>query len=136
MKFYEICFALIAKRQGGIAAGLFSKRKEKSQNSCACGCGADAAARVPTAESLSGVQVLGSGCAKCGAPEEAVRSALAELGTEPVVGHVTDFAQIAANGVTTTPALVVDGKAVSYGKALKKEEAKALLRKVRKPQDA
>lgn len=38
MKFYEICFALIAKRQGGIAAGLFSKRKEKSQNSCACGC--------------------------------------------------------------------------------------------------
>ena len=64
------------------------------------------------------------------------RSAPAELGTEPVVGHVTDFAQIAANGVTTTPALVVDGKAVSYGKALKKEEAKALLRKVRKPQDA
>jgi len=80
--------------------------------------------------------VLGSGCAKCGAPEEAVRSALAELGTEPVVGHVTDFAQIAANGVTTIPALVVDGKAVSYGKVLKKEEAKALLRKVRKPQDA
>ena len=84
MKFYEICFALIAKRQGGIAAGLFSKRKEKSQNSCACGCGADAAARVPTAESLSGVQVLGSGCAKCSTLEEAVRSCRCLLYTSSV----------------------------------------------------
>ena len=41
-----------------------------------------------------------------------------------------DFAQIAAYGVMTTPALVVDGKVVSYGKVLKKDEAKALIRSV------
>jgi hypothetical protein len=36
--------------------------------------------------------------------------------------HVTDFSKIAANGVMTTPALVVDDKGVSYGKVLKVEE--------------
>ena len=44
---------------------------------------------------------------------------------------MTDFTQIAAYGVMTTPALVVDGKVVSYGKVLKKEEAKELIQKVR-----
>ena len=34
-------------------------------------------------------------------------------------------------GVMTTPALVVDGRVVSYGKVLKKDEAKAIIRKVR-----
>lgn len=40
-------------------------------------------------------------------------------------------AQIAACGVMTTPALVVDGRVVSYGKSLKKEEAKALIHNMR-----
>ena len=44
---------------------------------------------------------------------------------------VTDFAQIAAYGVMTTPALVIDGKVVSYGKVLKKEEAKDIIQKAR-----
>ena len=76
-------------------------------------------------------QVLGSGWAKCNALEEAVREALAELNMDTAIDHVTDFAQIAAYGVMTTPALVVDGKVVSYGKVLKREEAKALIQKVR-----
>ena len=50
---------------------------------------------------------------------------------DTTIEHVTDFSQIAAYGVMTTPALVVDGKVVSYGKVLKKDEAKALIRKVR-----
>ena len=44
---------------------------------------------------------------------EATRTALVELGMEPSIDHITDFAQIAAYGVMTTPALVVDGKVVS-----------------------
>lgn len=74
---------------------------------------------------------MGSGCAKCHALEDAAREALEELGMDPTIDHVTDFAQIAAYGVMTTPALVVDGKVVSYGKVLKKDEAKALIQKVR-----
>ena len=47
------------------------------------------------------------------------------------IDHVTDFAKIAAYGVMTTPALVVDGKVVSFGKVLKPDEVAAILRKVR-----
>lgn len=79
----------------------------------------------------TGVLVLGSGCAKCNALEEAVRAALTELGMDSAVGHVTDFTQIAAYGVMSTPALVVDGKVVSSGRVLKKEEAAALIQKAR-----
>ncbi len=80
----------------------------------------------------SGIQVLGSGCAKCNALEDAVKAALTELGQEPVVEHVTDFAQIAAMGVMTTPALAVDGKVLSSGSVLTKEEAKHLIQEARK----
>ena len=50
---------------------------------------------------------------------------------DTTIEHVTDFSQIATYGVMTTPALVVDGKVVSYGKVLKKDEAKTLIQKVR-----
>ena len=43
------------------------------------------------------------------------------------IDHVTDFTRIAAYGVMSTPALVVQGSVVSYGKMLSKEETKALL---------
>ena len=43
------------------------------------------------------------------------------------IDHVTDFTRIAAYGVMSTPALVVQGFVVSYGKVLSKEEAKVLL---------
>lgn len=79
-----------------------------------------------------GVKVLGSGCAKCSALERVAREALEELGMETAVEHVTDFKQIAAYGVMTTPALVVDGKVVSCGKVLKKDEAEALIQSIRR----
>ena len=88
-------------------------------------------AQAETAKKSSGVKVLGSGCAKCHALEDATRKALEELGMDSTIDHVTDFAQLAAYGVMTTPALVVDGKVVSYGKVLKKDEAKALIQKIR-----
>ena len=50
---------------------------------------------------------------------------------DTAIDHVTDFAEIAAYGVMTTPALVVDGKVVSYGKVLHRDEVKRLLRKAR-----
>lgn len=73
-------------------------------------------AQAEAAKTAAGVKVLGSGCAKCNALEDAVRAALTELGMDATIDHVTDFTQIAAYGVMTTPALVVDGKVVSYGK--------------------
>ena len=52
--------------------------------------------------------------------EHAVREALAELGMAAEIDHVTDFAQIAAYGVMTTPALVVDGRVVSSRQGFEK----------------
>ncbi|HOV94571.1 MAG TPA: thioredoxin family protein [Spirochaetales bacterium] len=77
------------------------------------------------------VKVLGSGCARCQALERSAKEALAELGMDTKVDHVTDFAQIASYGVMSTPALVIDGKVVSSGRILSKEQVKALLQKAR-----
>ncbi len=63
--------------------------------------------------------------------EAAIRTALEQRGWTDEIGHITDFAQIAAYGVMTTPALVVDGKVVSFGKVLKADEITQLLQKVR-----
>lgn len=110
---------------------LFNKKKEEKSCCCEGGCTPEKMARTETAKMAAGIKVLGAGCAKCHALEDAARAALAELNMDTTIDHVTDFSQIAAYGVMTTPALVVDGKIVSYGKALKKDEVKALIRKVR-----
>lgn len=73
----------------------------------------------------------GGGCAKCNALEAATVDALRELGMDTTIDHVRDFEKIAAYGVMTTPALVVDGQVVSYGKVLKKDEVIVILKKVR-----
>ena len=112
--------------------GLFNKKKEETK-SCCCGgnCTPESMAKAETAKATVGVKVLGAGRAKCNALEEAVRSALEELGMNTTIDHVTDFSQIAAYGVMSTPALVVDGKVVSYGKVLSKDEAKIIIQKAR-----
>ncbi|MFH1880089.1 MAG: thioredoxin family protein [Bacillota bacterium] len=113
---------------------LFGKKNPKENQPCCCGgnCGAQGmdAAQAARAEGAS-VKVLGSGCAKCNALEAATKAALAQLGMDTTIDHVTDFAQIAAYGVMSTPALVVDGKVVAYGKVLKQEEVVTLLQKIR-----
>lgn len=111
--------------------GLFGKKKEEKK-ACCCGGSCEAKPAAPEAKQEgTGIQVLGSGCAKCNSLEDAVVEALAELGLEPRVDHVTDFVQIAAYGVMSTPALVVDGRVVSQGRVLKKAEAMDLIRKAR-----
>lgn len=102
--------------------GLFGKKKEEKE-ACGCGCSGGCAAQ----DTSRGIFVLGGGCAKCNALEASVRAALVELGREDAVGHVTDFARIAALGVMSTPALLVDGTVLCSGRVLSKEEAKALL---------
>jgi len=84
----------------------------------------------PRTESAS-VKILGSGCAKCNQLEAAAVAALEQLGMDTTIDHVRDFAQIASYGVMSTPALVVDGKVVSYGKVLKTEEVVTILKKIR-----
>ncbi len=113
---------------------LFGKKNPKETASCCCGgsCDAESMAKAEKAKvEGAGVKVLGSGCAKCNQLEAATKAALEQLGMDTAIDHVTDFTQIAAYGVMSTPALVVDGKVVSYGKVLKTDEVVKILQKVR-----
>ena len=112
----------------------FGKNKEaeaKSTCCCSADCTPDAMQVAEEEKGLPGVKILGGGCAKCNQLEEATVAALAELGMDTAVEHVRDFEKIAAYGVMTTPALVVDGKVVSYGKVLKKDEVVKILKEKR-----
>ena len=113
---------------------LFGKKKKEETASCCCGgnCTPENMEKAEAAKAGgASIKILGSGCAKCNQLEAATREALAQLHMEDTIDHVTDFTQIAAYGVMTTPALVVDGKVASYGKVLKTEEVVKLLLKLR-----
>ena len=65
---------------------------------------------------MSTIKVLGSGCANCQRLTALAEQALAELGRPEQVEKVTDYAQIAAYGVMSTPALVVDEQVLMAGR--------------------
>ena len=68
------------------------------------------------------IKILGSGCKKCMTLTKNTKEALTALGREAQIVKVTDFAEIAAFGVMSTPALVIDETVVSFGKVLKANE--------------
>ncbi|PKM62690.1 MAG: thioredoxin family protein [Firmicutes bacterium HGW-Firmicutes-21] len=78
------------------------------------------------------VKILGSGCKSCVTLAENTKEALETLGIQAEVLKVTDFTQIAAYGIMSTPALVIDEKVVSYGKVLKAKEIVGIIEKVKK----
>ncbi len=113
---------------------LFRKKEKKEESSCCCGgkCDRESMAKAEAAKTEgASVKILGGGCAKCNQLEAATKEALKQLGMDTTIDHVTDFSKIAAYGVMSTPALVVDGKVVSYGKVLKTEEVVKILQKVK-----
>ena len=73
------------------------------------------------------LQILGTGCPKCQKLTENTEAAAKELGVPYQLEKVKDIAQIMAFGVTTTPALAVDGKVKVAGKVPSVNEIKKLL---------
>ena len=102
--------------------------KQTTGKACGCQTPSIKAATMNSNEEEAVIKILGSGCAKCAALEKAVRTAAEELKLNWPIAHVTDWTEIAAYGVMSTPALVVKGKVVSYGKVLSVDEAKTLLK--------
>ena len=113
--------------------GFGKRMEEESKSSCCCGgnCTPESMQAAEEEKRKMGVKILGGGCAKCNQLEAATIEALTELGMDTAIEHVKDYEKIAAYGVMTTPALVIDGKVVSYGKVLKKDEVVEILKEVR-----
>jgi small redox-active disulfide protein 2 len=62
------------------------------------------------------IEVLGSGCANCQRVEANAREAVAMAGVAAEIRHITDYREIAARGVMSTPGLVIDGRVMSTGR--------------------
>ena len=75
------------------------------------------------------IEILGVGCPKCEQLAANAEAAVRELNVQAEIGKVTDIDKIIEYGVMMTPALAVDGRVVSSGKVLNKDEIKKILAK-------
>jgi len=68
------------------------------------------------------IKVLGSGCSNCQRLEREIRAALDDAAIEYEITKVTDYADIAAYGVISTPAMVINEQVVSSGRIPKRDQ--------------
>jgi len=63
------------------------------------------------------VTILGPGCYSCNKLEQDVMAVLSETGIQAGVNHISDPSLMAQYGVLSTPALIINGKVKSAGRA-------------------
>ena len=76
------------------------------------------------------IKVLGGGCANCANLEKNAAAAVASLGVEARIEHVSDPAEYARYGVLYTPGLVINDKLASAGRVPSVAEITTLLTNV------
>ncbi len=62
------------------------------------------------------IQILGTGCSKCGKTQEIVQKVVEQEGLNATIEKVEDIVEIMKFDVMTTPAVVVDGQVKIKGK--------------------
>jgi len=62
------------------------------------------------------IEVLGPGCNNCRRVEANAREAVAIVGVEAEIIHVTDPRDIVGRGILSTPGVIIDGRIRSYGR--------------------
>lgn len=73
------------------------------------------------------IKVLGPGCANCKRLEQLTQREVEKLGVAADIVKVTDYGDIMAYGVMSTPGLVVNEQVVAYGRIPSSEEVAAWL---------
>lgn len=76
---------------------------------------------------VSEVLVLGPGCAKCKKTYEIVERVIAENNLDVKLSKIEDIVEMMNYNIMTTPAVVVDGKAVIKGHVPTADEVKRVL---------
>lgn len=74
--------------------------------------------------------VLGACCKKSAQMFENTKTAVVRMGLNVEVKNIGDMMEIAKYGVMSTPALVVNGKVLSYGKLLTPDQIINYIEKV------
>jgi predicted thioredoxin/glutaredoxin len=78
-------------------------------------------------ETFMEVKVLGACCGNCGKVVSLIEEVARENGTALAVQQIGDMREIAAYGVMSTPAVVIDGKVVHAGSVPERGKVKAWL---------
>ncbi len=73
------------------------------------------------------IEIMGTGCVKCRKLFQAVTEVIQEMGITAEVVKVEDLQAMMKRGVMLTPALYINGKAVSAGRIPSKECIKKML---------
>jgi small redox-active disulfide protein 2 len=73
------------------------------------------------------IEILGMGCPKCKQLASNVEAAVEDLSIQVEIAKISSIDKIVEYGVMRTPAIVIDGKVVSAGKVLTKDEIKKFL---------
>lgn len=74
------------------------------------------------------IKVLGPGCKNCQTLEGLVKMAVEELGVEAQIVKVTDYPDIMAFGIMSTPGLVIDEEVKVAGRVPSYDDVKTLVR--------
>lgn len=68
------------------------------------------------------VKICGPGCVKCDEAYNNALSAVKKTGQDIIVTKVSDFQEIAALGIFSTPAVVVEGVVKCVGRSASEDE--------------